>query len=101
MQSRNIITVFEHESLRTDSGEKRISYTQLEALQKFYGEKGVPYYSLIHHGVKFNEYVGVIQIGNQVIEVLPKADKFRDETLWRQVLIGMLRASGMFNIKAP
>jgi len=94
------ITVFEHENLRSDRGDKRLLPNQLEALQLFYGE-GVPYYSLIHHGVKFNEYVGVIQIGDTVIEILPKADKNSDVGRWRNVLISMLHAVGIFNIHAP
>lgn len=97
----NHITVFEHESLRSDRGGKRLSSNQLETLQLFYGEKGTPYYSLIHHGVKFNEYVGVIQIGNTIIEILPKADKNSDVNIWRNVLISMLHAVGVFNIHAP
>ena len=95
------ITVFEHETLRSDRGEKRLSQKQLGVLQTFYGENGVPYYSLVHHGVKFNEYVGVIQIGNTIIEVLPKADKSGDENTWRNVLISMLRAVGVIDIHAP
>ena len=95
------IPVFEHESLRTDRGEQRLSKNQLEALQSFYGEQGVPYYSLLPKGVKFNEYVGVIQVGKTVIEVLPKADKSDDKDSWRDVLINMLRAVGIFNIHAP
>lgn len=95
------ITVFEHESLRTDRGEQRLSPVQLEALQLFYGENGVPYYSLIHHGVRFNEYVGVIQVGKTLIEVLPKADKSNDTDSWRNVLINMMHAVGIFDIYAP
>lgn len=95
------ITVFEHETLRSDRGEKRLSQKQLGVLQTFYGEDGVPYYSLVHHGVKFNEYVGVIQIGKTIIEVLPKADKSGDENTWRNVLISMLRAVGIIDIHAP
>lgn len=95
------ITVFEHENLRTDYGEERLTFDQLESLQKFYGEKGVPYYSLIHHGVRFKEYVGVIQVGKTIIEVLPKADKSNDAERWRNVLISMLHAVGIFNIHAP
>lgn len=100
-KEKNHITVFEHESLRTDSGKHRLTSGQLEALQLFYGENGVPYYSLIHHGVRFNEYVGVIQVGKTVIEVLPKTDKSNDAERWRNVLISMLRAVGLFDIYAP
>ncbi len=95
------ITVFEHQSLRTDRGDQRLTPGQLEALQLFFGENGVPYYSLIHHGVRFNEYVGVIQIGKIVIEVLPKADKSNDTDRWRNVLISMLHVVGILDIHAP
>ncbi|MBA3285571.1 MAG: restriction endonuclease, partial [Nitrosopumilus sp.] len=67
IQKKSSIVVFEHESLRMGEGEKSISKDQLKALQIFYGEKGVPYFSLIHNGVKFNEHVGVIQVGNSII----------------------------------
>lgn len=95
------ITIFEHESLWTDRGPQRLSENQLEALQLFYGEKGVPYYSLIHHGISFGEYVGVIQVGNTIIEVLPKADKTGNQQTWRNILINMLRTVGIFDIHAP
>lgn len=100
------MTVFEHESLRTDRGKQLLSKDQLESLQLFYGEKGVPYYTLIHHGVRFNEYVGVIQVGNMVIEILPKADKAdssneNTKVKWRNALISMLRTVGVFDVHAP
>lgn len=95
------IIAFEHESLRTDRGVKRLTADQLIALQSFYGEKGTPYFSLIHKGVQFNEYVGVIQVGRTVIEVLPKADKSNDTDKWRSVLISMLNSVGLFDIHAP
>jgi 5-methylcytosine-specific restriction enzyme subunit McrC len=98
---RSHITVFEHSNLRTDRGEQRLTPRQLDTLQQFYGEKGVPYYSLINKGVRFNEYVGVIQVGKTVIEVLPKADKSDDTLKWRSVLLSMLQAVGIFDIHAP
>lgn len=91
------ITVFEHQTLKLNQIDENI----LTSLQKFHGEKGVPYYSLIHKGVKFCEYVGVIQINNLTIEVLPKVDRNSDETLWRNILIDMLRFSGIFKIHVP
>lgn len=101
MKVHNHITVFEHETLRYDSGKNQISEDQFKALERFYGE-GVPFYNLCYHGVQFKEYVGVIQIGNTLIEVLPKADKNdRDEVAWRKILIGMLKAVGSFDINAP
>ncbi|UCS93776.1 McrC family protein [Echinicola marina] len=105
-KEKSNITVFEHEWLRTDRGEQKLTSGQFEALQQFYGENGVPYYSLIHHGVRFNEYVGVIQIGKTIIEVLPKVDKLKStgdeiKSTWRGVLVSMLRAVGVFDIHAP
>jgi 5-methylcytosine-specific restriction enzyme subunit McrC len=94
------ITVFEHETLRKGTGPHQLETDQLKGLQHYYGQ-GVPYYDLVHDGVRFNQYVGVIQIGKTQIEVLPKADQIDgDETKWRNLLIGMLRVTGGFDIKA-
>lgn len=97
-----LITVFEHESIRYDRGEKRITKDQFEALERYHGN-GVPYFKLIYNGVQFNEHVGVIQVGDTLIEVLPKADKKPhsdgEDAKWRSILIGMLRSVGSFDIK--
>ena len=102
MAKNNPITVFEHESLSV--GEKGFTSAKFEALKKFYGCGGIdkPYFSLINNGIKFNEYVGVIQIGDTLIEVLPKADKNNgDDSQWRDILIGMMSAVDMFDVHAP
>ena len=103
MNKNNHIIVFEHEILKTDRGEKRLSAVQFKSLQQFYGESGVPYYSLVHNGVKFCEYVGVLQVGDTLIEILPKIDRSitASEESWRKVLIDMLHAVGLFQLKAP
>lgn len=82
-------------------GEPQLTELQLESLQVFHGEKGTPYYSLINKGVKFNSYVGVIQVGNLLIEILPKADKYQSEKDWQNILIGMLKAVHAFDVTAP
>lgn len=101
-ENRHIV-VFEHEIICFDKGEKRISEDQFKALQHYYGS-GIPFFKLIYNGVQFNEYVGVIQIGKTLIEVLPKADKSSnskiEENKWRDILIGMMRSVGGFNIKS-
>ena len=100
---RKHITVFEHQSIKLNQKIDEVVFdiNKLKALQKFYGDKGVPYFSLIHEGVRFNEHVGVIQVGETLIEVLPKADKHGEKEKWREVLIGMIRAVGLFEIHAP
>jgi len=126
---RHHITVFEHERIKlgqcflsegftpiisegftqsetlTTGITKQVIFDEpkLRALQKFYGEKGVPYFSLTHNGIQFNEFVGVIQVGNLLIEVLPKADKSEHsestDKKWRNMLINMMRAVGSFDVK--
>lgn len=95
------ITVFEHERLRFDQGEKRISEELFKELDRYHGS-GTPYFKLIHHGVQFTEYVGVLQVGSTLIEVLPKADRHAhtesEEKRWRDILIDMMRAVGGFDI---
>lgn len=102
---RHHITVFEHERIKLDQiiNGCRFDESKLQALQKYYGDKGVPYFSLSHNGIQFNEHVGVIQVGNLLIEVLPKTDKLKhsksEEKKWRDMLIGMMRAVGSFDIR--
>ncbi|MFB9080753.1 McrC family protein [Flavobacterium procerum] len=102
-KTKENIVVFEHEILRFDRGEKKITKEQFEALERYYGN-GKPFYKLVYNGVQFNEHVGVLQVGNTLIEVLPKADKIphseTEDSKWRNLLIGMLRAVGSFDIKS-
>ena len=105
------IAVYEYEPVRVEQEFEngfKFDNDHLQALEKFYGDgKDFPYYTLINKGVKFCEYVGVIQVGKLSIEVLPKADRQlakteKDEKLaWQTMLIGMLKAIGTFNIHAP
>ena len=97
------LTVFEHQLVRVNEnvGGFIFSAAVFKAMQEFYGEKGVPYFSLHYKSVQFCEYVGVIQIGGTTIEVLPKADRSEDELSWRGLLIDMIRTVGVFQISAP
>lgn len=109
MSSPKSLTFYEHETYRFSDSEDDMNI--FKALDKFQGSKGVPFYKLVHKGVKFNEFVGVLQIGNHLIEVLPKADRQisqqdqdeNDEVAvrnsWRKLLIDMLKAVGVFDIK--
>lgn len=96
------ITVYEHERLRFDLTLEQDKFLY-EALERFYGN-GTPFFRLIHHGVQFTEYVGVLQVGRYTIEVLPKADRAGhtepEEKHWRGMLIDMMRAVRGFQIDA-
>ncbi len=107
MASSKLIRVFEHQSIKLHQVIDGVAFDNdsLKALQSYYGDKGVPYYSLTNNGVKFNEFVGVIQVGNIIIEVLPKADKTTDgdtetKKYWQEILVKMLSAVGSFDIQS-
>lgn len=104
---RRNITVFEHQTIKLNQEIDGVRFDEatLKALQSYYGGNGVPYFSLIHNGIRFNEHVGVIQVGNLVIEILPKADNSfagaNEKKHWRDILIDMLYTVGLFKIHAP
>lgn len=101
------ISVFEHQVIRLGEeftyGNKTIIFDKykLQSFQQHYGDQGVPYFSLVHNGIRFNEYVGVIQVGDTVVEVLPKADHINfgreEKKQWRDMLISMLLTIGPFD----
>ena len=90
------IQVFEHQTLRVGQqfGAIKFDSDHFEALAQFASRQKLPYYSLIHQGVKFSQYVGAIQVGNLTIEILPKADRAAegDQLTWQKVLLDMLQA---------
>lgn len=97
------ISVFEHEAIKV--GEHGFSESHLQALERFIGnndETTFPYYSLIHNGVKFRQYVGVLCVDNITIEVLPKTDRDNcGKDYWRDKLIFMLSKVYRLDVKTP
>lgn len=102
-----VITVFEHDSIRlgTRYGNAELIPRDLNELELFHDRNKGKYYSLIHKGIKFNSYVGVLRVGTLTIEVLPKADKninhnsdTQIKNYWRNILLEMIKRSGNFNI---
>lgn len=101
------ITVFEHQAIKVGWG--TFTSKHLDLLEKFRGDKEdeyFPYYSLIHNGVKFKQYVGVLSVGGLQIEVLPKADNYIDDNkenqkTWRIHLLTMLKAVYKLQAKTP
>lgn len=65
------IQVFEHELLKVDS-KNGFSQVHWEKLGWYNEEHGGKYFSLAPKGVKFKNYVGVIQVDDLTIEILPK-----------------------------
>lgn len=90
------IQVFEHQTLYYDKEYGGVAFTQkhFEALAKLNMLHDNKYFTLVHKGIKFSQYVGVVQMDTLTIEILPKADKNSGDTnVWRNVLIDMLRAT--------
>jgi 5-methylcytosine-specific restriction enzyme subunit McrC len=92
-----LIQIFEHERLTLHKNERGEYLTQneLEKLYEFNDRNNNEYFTGIRNGVKFTNYVGVIQIGGLTIEILPKADKKvytqeEDYKKWRDALLNML-----------
>ncbi|MFK8055861.1 MAG: McrC family protein [Saprospiraceae bacterium] len=92
-----VITTFEHCTLKL---ERNLSEPQLNALQAFHGN-GSDAFSLVHRGIRTGSFVGVIQVGNLTLEILPKADKVNGETFWRSRLVEMLRVVTKLPLQAP
>ncbi|NQY29676.1 MAG: restriction endonuclease [Flavobacteriaceae bacterium] len=93
MQQRKLeIEVFEHESLRV--GDKGIKQHHIDALWRLNEHHENSYFEPIARGVKFKQYVGIIQVNGLSIEIHPKADKYDSDTVWKEVLLDMLKACG-------
>lgn len=74
-----------------------------EALGKYNEAYGSRYYTLTHRGVKFNQFVGVIQVGALTIEILPKIGRGTEvgsHDTWQRVLLEMLRTCHWLNVHA-
>lgn len=96
------IAVFEYENLRVN---KDFTESHRLMLERFLGssdEVKFPYYTLIHNGVRFRNYVGMLTVGDLTIEVLPKVDKGNeDHEYWKNNLIQMLSKVYKLDVKAP
>jgi 5-methylcytosine-specific restriction enzyme subunit McrC len=74
-----------------------------KALGDYNERHGAAFFSLTPRGVRFNEHVGVIQVGQLTIEILPKVGKIApigEENRWQRVLIDMLRTCHWMKVHA-
>lgn len=96
MNSPKVIQVFEHELLQVGGKFQR---KHLKALSNLNALHNYCYFDLLYNGVKFKNYVGVIQVDDICIEILPKIDNNATESLWQDVLIDMLKETGRVKVK--
>ena len=93
-KSKNRIQVFEHHTLKVDEASS-FKMVHFVALEKYGYKTKEKYFAVGNKRVKFNNYVGVIQVKNLTIEILPKADNNEDDQTskdkWHNALILMLK----------
>lgn len=92
MRNNKIIQVFEHQQLHID--DQGFKKQHWEALGWYNSMHNGNFFTLLPKGVRFKQFVGVIQVGNLTIEILPKIGQVSgesDKSLWQKVLIDMLR----------
>ena len=99
MKTPHYIQVFEHQVLRVH--EQQLTQEHLDALARFNEQHGQKYFTLLHKGVRFRQYVGVLQIGSLTIEILPKTDQHLiAPNNWQQVLLDLLHACNFVKVDA-
>lgn len=95
MIKNKTISVFEHQRLYV--GENGFKQVHLDALLKLNELHDSKYFEPIAKGLKFNQFVGIIQVAGLMIQIHPKADKDDDDNRWKNVLLKMLKACGKLN----
>ncbi len=99
-----VIQVFEYEklTLHEDWRGRKLEESELNRLYEFNDKNDNNYFTGIRDGVKFKNYVGVIQIGGLTIEILPKADNKKPDDegyyTWHTALLNMLRICKHINV---
>ena len=88
----NQIDVYEHGRLIID--EKEFTRSHWKAFVKLNTVQDGAYFDVLHNGLKFKQYVGVLQVDGLLVHIHPKADKDDDDSRWKGVLLQMLKACG-------
>jgi 5-methylcytosine-specific restriction enzyme subunit McrC len=86
------IDVFEHGRLLI--GEQGFKKCHWEAFVKLNTVHNNEYFDVLHNGLRFKQYVGVIQVDGLLVHIHPKADKDDNDDKWQVVLLQMLKACG-------
>lgn len=91
---------YEYETIAI--GEEGFTEAHFHALRGWNERHGGRYFEERHRKLKCRQYVGVVQVGRVVIEVLPKADRATDDKeRWRRALLTMLRAVHGLRLHTP
>ena len=88
----NQIDVYEHGRLIID--EEVFTRAHWKAFVKLNTVQDGAYFDVLHNGLKFKQYVGVLQVDGLLVHIHPKADKEDNDSRWKGVLLQMLKACG-------
>lgn len=98
MKPRQTARVFEYDRLRID--EQGLTPAHFDTLAKYSDRTDGKFFRPGHRCIHFGGHVGVVQVGNLTIEILPKADRHGspDKDIWRNALLEMLRTCRLLNL---
>jgi 5-methylcytosine-specific restriction enzyme subunit McrC len=94
-----IIKVYEYSYLSVNELFTKKHFEQIVKYNEVHGNK---YFNIGNKRVYFKNYVGVLQVGNLTIEILPKADRSEEgedaKKKWHNALVYMLHICGYLHI---
>ncbi len=97
-----LVQVFEHSALTVDG--HRFTLRHFDQLVRYNERNGNRFFAVGHNRIHFRQFVGVIQVGDLTIEILPKADNVpasqADKKKWQGALIEMLKRSGFLQVES-
>jgi 5-methylcytosine-specific restriction enzyme subunit McrC len=97
MLKENTIQVFEHSFLPIGGKFEQRHFVALSRLNALHNDL---YFDLRHNGIKFKQFVGVIQVDGLTIEILPKIDNDgKSKASWQSALIEMLRVTKKLKVQ--
>lgn len=103
MKNNKRIQVFEHRTLYYGNEYDGVQFQKkhFDALAKLNSLHDNKYFTLVHKGVKFSQYVGVVRVDELNIEILPKIDAVieTNEADWQGVLIEMLKQTKKLKVQ--
>jgi 5-methylcytosine-specific restriction enzyme subunit McrC len=100
---RKTITKYEYDRLSV--GENGFSERHFNALVKYNEKNGDKFFVVQNKKITFKQYVGMLQVGNLTIQILPKADKNieskeYEKSRWYDALIKMLEMCRYIKLKS-
>lgn len=101
MNTDKSIQIFEHSFLPIAGKFEQRHFVALSKLNALHNDE---YFDIRHNGIKFKQYVGVVQVDGLTIEILPKIDRYENESKenkqkWQKVLIEMLRVARRLKVQ--